>query len=251
MSNPDEEAKIRMAFQWLKQRQREPEVMDDPDLDPRRHAMALRGLSRLNSLSGSVGIIWPPILRLARQLKLTELRVLDVATGAGDIPLGLWQKAHRADLNLEVHGVDISPTAIAFARKRAAEIGAPVTFSDLDVLSSELPHGYDVVISSLFFHHLDDPQAIALMRSMAAAAERLVVVSDLRRNLGGWMLAHAASRLLTRSDVVHTDAALSVKGAYTMDEFRALAVSAGLDPITIRRCWPCRQLLTALKSPHP
>lgn len=251
MSNPDEEGKIRMAFQWLKQRQREPEVMDDPALDPQRHAMALRGLSRLNGLSGSVAIVWPPILRLARQLKVTNLRVLDVATGAGDIPLGLWQKARRANLNLEVHGVDISPTAIAFARKRAAEIGAPVTFSDLDVLNAELPPGYDIVISSLFFHHLDDPQAIALLKSMASAADRLIVVSDLRRNLGGWMLAHAASRLFTRSDVVHTDAALSVKGAYTINEFRSLTVAAGLGAVTIRRCWPCRQLLTAPTSPHP
>ena len=231
-------------FAWLKQRQREPEVMDDPALDLERHRAALRGLSRLNGMSASVNIVWPPIARLARQLKAPRLRILDIATGAGDIPLRLWHRGQRANLALEIHGVDISPKAIAFARERAEASGAAITFDALDVLNDELPRGFDVVMSSLFVHHLDDPQVVALLRSMSGAAGHLMLVSDLRRNLWGWMLAHSAARLLTTSAVVHTDAPLSVKGAYTMSEFQALAVKAGLSDATTRCRWPARQLLT-------
>ena len=237
------------GFEWLSRRQCEPEVMDDPGLDPQRHVAALRGLTRLNGLSASGRIVWASIARLARQRNMDRLRVLDVASGAGDIPLGLWQTARRANLKLDLHGVDISPQAIDFARNRAQAHRAPITFSQLDVLNQSLPQGFDVVISSLFFHHLADTQAVSLLRSMSNAAKQLVLINDLRRNLLGWLLAHAAARFFTRSDVVHTDAPISVKAAFTPAEFRNLATSAGLNDATVCRRWPCRMLLMWQRPP--
>ena len=218
--------------------------MDDPELDRSRHVAALRGLTRLNGMSASVSTVWSPIFQLAKRLKVDCLRVLDVASGAGDIPIGLWHKARRAKLQLDLHGVDISPQAIEFARQRAEAHGVPITFSQLDALNTTLPGGFDVIISSLFFHHLEESQAASLLRAMADMANQMVLVSDLRRNLPGWMLAHAAARVLTRSDVVHADAPMSVKAAFTPAEFRNLATSASLKTVTVTRRWPCRMLLT-------
>ena len=231
-------------FCGLPERVCEPEVMDDPALDRQRHFAALRGLARLNGLSASASIVWKPIAQLARQRKVDRLRVLDVATGAGDLPLRLWHKARRANLQLDLHGVDISPQALEFARQRAKSAGAAIEFSQLDVLNHELPHGYDVVISSLFFHHLDNHRAAMLLRGMADAANHLVLVNDLRRSVTGWMLAHAAARLFTASDIVHTDAPLSAKAALTINGMRDLAGAAGLNDAVLQRRWPCRFLLT-------
>lgn len=236
-------------FRWLTERVLEPEVMDDPTLDRQRHFAALRGLARLNGLSASASILWKPIAQLARQLKVDRLRVLDVATGAGDLPLRLWHRARRANLQLDLHGVDLSSQALDFARQRAEAESAAVEFSQLDVLNAELPRGYDVVISSLFFHHLDNPRAAALLREMAEATNHLVLVNDLRRSVGGWLLAHAAARLFTASDVVHTDAPLSVKAALTMHEMRDLAAGIGLEGVTVTPRWPCRFLLAWTRQP--
>ena len=236
-------------FRWLAERVCEPEAMDDPALDRQRHLAALRGLARLNGLSASVGIVWAPIVQLARRLKVDRLRVLDVATGAGDLPLRLWHKARRANLQLDLHGVDISPRAVEFARQRAEVAGAAIEFSPLDVLNADLPRGFDVVISSLFFHHLDNRRATALLCGMADVANHLVLVNDLRRCVGGWLLAHAAARLLTVSDVVHSDAPLSVAAALSLREMRELAAGAGLEDATVRRRWPCRFLLTWTRPP--
>ena len=238
-----------VQFRWLSERVCEPEVMDDPALDRQRHFAALRGLARLNGLSASASIVWKPIAQLARQLKVDRLRVLDVATGAGDLPLALWRKARRANLQLDLHGVDISPQALEFARQRAEAEGAAIEFSQHDVFNTELPRGFDVVISSLFFHHLDNRQAATLLRGMADAANHLVLVNDLRRSVGGWMLAHAAARLFTASDVVQTDAPLSVKAALTMNEMRELAAGVGLEGATVKRRWPCRFLLAWTRHP--
>src|SRR5260370_7863554 len=99
----------------LRQRNRQAEIIDEPDLDPERLQQALNGLERINWWSGSARILWPPIRAAAWQMKPRPLRVLDLATGAGDIPIRLWHKAQRAGLNLELAGCDRSPLAFPFA----------------------------------------------------------------------------------------------------------------------------------------
>ena len=221
----------------------EAEDIDDPSLDRQRLHGALGGLTTINALSRSAEILWPPIRRLARELAADRLRVLDVATGAGDVPRRLWRKARRAGLMLEVHGVDVSEPVLEYARARAGEANAPLTFSRLDALAEPLPQGYDVITSSLFLHHLPDEAGTGLLRSMAAAARYLVLVNDLRRSRWGLALAYFAGRVLTRSPVVRLDAVRSVRAALTLAEVRELAVAAGLQHIQVARRWPCRYLL--------
>src|SRR5207302_6310066 len=82
----------------LQQRSLQPEIMDQPGLDEGRHVQALRGLERINFWSGSARILWAPIVRLVRQTGRSSLRLLDIAAGAGDVPIRLWRKARRAGL---------------------------------------------------------------------------------------------------------------------------------------------------------
>ncbi|QDU93816.1 methyltransferase domain-containing protein [Lignipirellula cremea] len=217
--------------------------MDDPGLDMPRYHGALRGLSRLNKLSASVSHLWRVIARLAREEKRTRLRVLDIATGAGDIPLGLWRKAKRAGLDLEILGVDISPRSIAFASEQAAEAGAKIDFQQCNVLCDPLPTGRDVIVSSLFLHHLTNADGLQLLLRAREATGRMIAVSDLLRSRRGLLLAHLASRVFTSSEVVRVDGPLSVKAAYTLAEAADLARRAGLDGAVFHRRWPCRFLL--------
>jgi 2-polyprenyl-3-methyl-5-hydroxy-6-metoxy-1,4-benzoquinol methylase len=172
------------------------------------------------------------------------LRVLDLATGGGDVPLRLWRRARRAGLDWHLEGWDQSPVAINHARACAGRDGADVRFEVRDVLQDELPNDFDVVLCSLFLHHLDGEQAVRLLRRMAAAARHLVLVNDLVRSLAGWTLAQVATRLLCASPVVHTDGPRSVARAFTPAEARALAEQAGLRGAVVRRRWPFRYLLS-------
>jgi 2-polyprenyl-3-methyl-5-hydroxy-6-metoxy-1,4-benzoquinol methylase len=222
--------------------------MDGPGLDPARHARALRGLARLNFLSRSASTLWHPLEGFGRELGTRRLRVLDVATGAGDVPVRLWERARRAGLDWQLAGCDVSPVAVAHARARAESAGAEVSFFVADALEGPPWADYDAVVCSLFLHHLDEEQACTLLRRMAGlptpARPRLVLVNDLVRSLAGLALAFLASRLLTASRVVHADAPRSVEGAFTAGEVRALAEKAGLHGAAVERRWPCRYLLT-------
>ncbi len=227
----------------LDRRERVPELMDEPDIDPSAHRLALSALARINALSFSADILWPPLAALARAAG-RPVRVLDVATGAGDVPVRLWKRAKAAGLPLAFEACDVSPTALAHAREAAEKAGAAVRFFAQDVLRDALPGGYDAVICSLFLHHLAEDDAVAVLRRMRAAATRRVLVNDLARSKAGYALARAVTRVLTRSPVVRFDGPVSVRSAFTPIEAKRLAEAAGLAGVRVGRRWPFRFLLS-------
>ena len=239
-----------MRFYDLRRRERLPELMDDPALEADRHYQALSGLTRLNRWSFTAGALWHRI-RPHGHSSTNQMRILDVATGAGDIPVELWRRARKEGLELEIQGCDISDRAIQFARQRAVRCGAQVHFFQHDVLAHDLPNVYDAVTCSLFMHHLADGEAVTLLRRMRVASSQLALVSDLVRKRTAYWMAQMATHLLTRSSVVHTDGPLSVRAAFTCNEALALAKEAGWNSCSIARQWPCRFLLQWNGAPGP
>lgn len=104
-------------------------------------------------------------------------RVLDLACGTGTLALA----AARSLPGLRVTGVDGDPAILARARAKA---GREVTFDQ--GLSTELPYedeSYDVVLSTLFFHHLSDQAKVDSaeeVRRVLRPAGR-VVIGDVGR----------------------------------------------------------------------
>src|SRR5262245_10713866 len=216
----------------------QPELMDDPRLEAGEHAAALGSLRTVNIISRTAPCLWQPVRALAAVPGHPPVRVLDIATGSGDVPLSLLRLAAREGVPLTVDGCDRSERALEIARERAVKRGADARFFRLDAIRDVLPGDYDVVMCSLFMHHLERREAADLLYRMRAAARRLVLVSDLRRSKAGFAMAWLASRTVGRSRVVRTDALLSVRAAYTIEEFRAMAHEAGLDGALIHPTWP-------------
>lgn len=216
--------------------------MDEAGLDPAEHRRALAGLRRINAWSGTVGAIWPLVRDRCRSAT-RGLRLLDLACGGGEVAIGLRRRARREGLALDVTGCDRSPVAVAAARAASTD----VSFEVRDVIADGVPRGYDVLLSTLFLHHLDAGTARAFLHHMADSGAGLLIVDDLARELGGWVLAWAGSRVLSRSWVVHVDALRSVEAAFKPAEAEALAREAGWGRVEVRRHWPARyQLVGAL-----
>ena len=172
------------------------------------------------------------------------VRVLDVATGGGDVPCRLWRTAKRKGFRIEAAGCDFSALAVEHARQTAARLGADVSFFELNILADPIPTGYDVVMCSLFLHHLEEDLAVTVLGKMREAAGSLALVNDLARSPVGWWAAYLGTRLLTRSKMVHFDGVVSVEGAFTPEEALAVARKAGWDGATVDRKFPFRYLLT-------
>lgn len=219
-----------------------PELMDDPAIPRETHEQALAGLTRLNRWSRSDAGLWA-VLRSEAKQATNSLRVLDVATGSGDLPVRLACRARRAKLNISLSACDISPTALEMAKRNAMKKGVAIEFFQQDAVQQQFPEGYDVIITSLFLHHLAELDAIQLLQKMAATS-RLILVNDLNRSRFNLGLVAVASRVLSRSRVVHHDGPASVRAAFTVAEARHLAVRAGLTDAKVVPQFPCRWLLT-------
>jgi len=76
-----------------------------------------------------------------------EIRILDIGTGSGCIPIALKRKLRKA----EVWGCDITEAALLVAKKNAETLGADINFLLLDFLNKDkrdqLP-SFDIIISN-------------------------------------------------------------------------------------------------------
>jgi ubiquinone/menaquinone biosynthesis C-methylase UbiE len=197
----------------------------------------LRDIARINRTFGGTRLSIVATRRLvegARRAGHVEtLRVLDVGTGAADIPLALtgttgpWSRVH-------VTATDSRPEILAAAARisPALRATADVTLEEADGRSLPYPDGaFDVAHTSLVLHHLSREDAVAFLGELRRVARLGVVVNDLARSranwLGAWLMLHA----LTRNAWTLHDGVLSVRRAWTLAEVRALAREAGLRPI--------------------
>jgi hypothetical protein len=207
-------------------RMRVPERMDDPALPAQAHEAALRGLVRLNGISMAHRVLWPRIRELTERLG-GNLHILDLASGAADLPSRMEPLARRAGMRIRWTLADCSPHALRHGLDRARAAGLSCDAVRVDARCGPLPQA-DLVMNSLFLHHFDGPDVVRILRVMRVAARHAVGVTDLRRTRIALGLVWLGSRVLTRSAVVHHDATASVRAAHEPDELRAMATEAGL-----------------------
>ncbi len=236
---------------WAFPADRQPELMDDPALSEAEHLEALTALGRINALSCTATQLAVAVADISQgHMPLT---VVDVACGGGDVTLDLAGRLARGmqeDGELNVVGIDISERAIDRARAVAASRDVSAEFIVRDIGATGCPP-CDVAVSSLFLHHLDDGQAVAVLKSMAGAARFGIVVSDLIRSRLGLAMAMLGTTLLARSRVARVDGPMSVRAARTPQEYRHLLDAAGLPAATVRRTWPERVILAWSRFDHP
>ena len=218
--------------------------MDDPKIAPELHHEALAGLQRLNRWSGAEFHMARMLRQVQDDLGGRKLRVIDLATGSGDLPIGLDRRMRKAGRPFEFSGCDISPTAVAESSHRAGDNERGSRFFVRDLLADGVPLGYDVIICSLFLHHLSDEQVVRLLASAKATNPAAIVISDLDRSKMNYRAVQLACKVLTSSPVVKFDGPASVRSAFTPPEISALARRAGLEGARVTRAFPARWLLT-------
>lgn len=205
------------------------ELLDGPLDDPAALRGNLRDLARVNRWLGGAGLSTRAIDALAGDRE--TLSVLDVGTGAADIPVALLARAARTGRRLQVTGVDNRPEILVAAVSRQPRLGMTPGL-DLHVGDGRaLPftdRSFDVAHASLLLHHLEPSAAVALLREMSRVARRGVVVNDLVRGRLAWLAAWVLSHVATRNRYTRHDAPLSVRRAYTVAELTALIAAAGL-----------------------
>lgn len=222
----------------------QPELMDQQGLDECSHRQALAGLRRVNSISRTAQTLWTTMTQILRERQLASLTVLDLACGGGDVSLRLARMAKAQGLPMTFHGWDKSETAVALANATAHEAGIHnAGFFTRDVFSSENNEQYDIVMCTLFLHHLERIDALRFLKRMKVLARFTILIDDLYRSRFGYVMAVIGCHLLSRSPIVHFDGPASVKAAFTIEEASQLAIEAEMHGARFNRHWPERFLM--------
>jgi ubiquinone/menaquinone biosynthesis C-methylase UbiE len=173
---------------------------------------------------------------VTREIRRVGARtVLDIGSGAGDVPHALVRDGRRRGIDVRVTCLDRSAEMLAIARRRT---GGDERLTFVQGEGERLPFddaSFDVVTCTLALHHFEPVPARELLHEMRRVARITPVVADLTRSTlayaATWLYARAASRnRLTRHD-----APLSVRRAYAPDEAVALARDAGWRAPSVRR----------------
>lgn len=230
-------------------RQRGVELLDDPAADDALATRSLRDVAMANRLFGGtsavLGALAPLLRRSARSAAhrdgaLPVLTMLDVGTGAGDIPEKARGLAARLGVRLETVGLERTLAVGRGARHRAGVVAV----GDAQALPFA-GRSVDIVTCSQVLHHFEDADAQQLLREMHRVARQLVVVADLRRSWAAASGIWAASFALGFHPVSRHDGTLSVLRGYRSAELEALVHAAvGITPqvrnprgFRVTACW--------------
>lgn len=238
------------ATGFLSRRADAEELLDLPDHDPAELAANLRDIAKVNRLAGGSATVLHHLPDLVSQTPPGRpVQILDLATGAGDIPLAIraWGQRNRYLLHLTVS--DASPAILDIARQTLGHAPA-ITFAIADARDVPMPDGaFDIVLCSLSLHHFPPPDAVRVLREMARLSRTGFILNDIRRSLPGYLAAWASSRVATRNRLTRHDMPLSVRRAYTPRELRALLAEAGLPDATVTT-HPLFRMAAVYRHPH-
>ena len=177
------------------------------------------------------------------------LRVLDVGTGASDIPRAIvvWGKRRRR--RVLVSCVDNQPQIASAAAKRSASDDA-IHIAVADGLM--LPFAddtFDVGISSLTLHHFADEPATAFIAELSRVSRHAVIINDLERHPVNYFGARLLAKTVWRGDAyTRHDGPISVLRSFNPAELQRVGEAAGLRNVRVHRHFPYRLALVGRPS---
>ena len=169
------------------------------------------------------------------------LHIVDVGCGGGDMlrHIAAWASHRRVSVMLT--GIDLNPYAARAARELSPKDGT-IEWVTGDAFSYEPPDGIDVVLSSLFTHHLPEPEIVHFLAWMESIARRGWFINDLCRERTPFRLFTVLAKVMRWHRFVQHDGPVSFRRSFREDDWQRMIVAAGIDLATVQieRCFPGR-----------
>ena len=217
----------------------EREMLDQPELPASLLEDDLRNLRMINRSLGAARGVLGCLAAHIEENHLAGFTLLDVGAGSGDISARIARWARRKGVSARIVALERNPVAAQAARRLTA--GWP----EISVLRADgfsppfFPGAFDFVFVSQVLHHFSEDEIVRLLRTWAGLAQRALLVSDLVRH----PLAYYGIRLLTgfsRNVMTRTDAPLSVRRAFTPNEWQEIFRRADVGDFDFYSLFPFR-----------
>ncbi len=131
----------------------------------------------------------------------------------------------------------------------AAREEATISYETKNIFAFSSNEKIDIVIASLFTHHLTTTQILDFLRWADKSATRGWFINDLHRHPIPYYFIKYATRLFSHNRLIRNDAAVSVARSFTRDDWNQLLRQAGLDSKTkVEWYFPFRFCVSCIKD---
>ena len=156
------------------------------------------------------------------------LHVVDIGSGAGDMLRRIERWARVRKIAVRLTGVDRNPYAARAAREFGEDASA-IQWVTCDAYAYSPDTKIDLVISSLFTHHLKDAEIVEFLQWMEQVATRGWFVNDLRRGRIPYYAFTLLANAMRWHRFVRHDGPVSVQRSFSAGDWMHYLGKAGLD----------------------
>lgn len=215
----------------FKSRSARKELLDAENIPQQDLYRNLYELERINTLLGGHAVTVSGLTKLALN-RTTRYRILDIGSGGGDTLKHVAEWGRKNGYQFDLTGVDLKNECIQYASNYCKEY-PEITFIQSDyrnVVKEDVT--YDIIITSLFCHHLTNEELQELFDWSTNHAKIAVILNDLHRHPLAYYSIAFLTLLFSKSYLVKNDAKLSVLRGFSRRELQHL-----LQPFTFELRW--------------
>jgi SAM-dependent methyltransferase len=229
------------------QRATTPELMDAADVDFETFRGCLHDLAKVNRLT----LAYRPTLAFLNRLHDEgdwphdrPAVILDVGSGYGDVLRLVARWARTKSLDVRLIGLDLNPWSAKAAERVEGSAGIQFLTGNLfDHLG-----GADIVLSSLFTHHLDDAALVRFLEWQQANARIAWFINDLERSPFSFYGFSVLSTLMRWHPFVRHDGPVSISRAFREADWLKLLADAGVRHAQVERWFPFRLCVSRVRA---
>lgn len=223
------------------------ERMDDPTVDFETWRACLVDLAKVNRTTLAYRPTLGFLRRLLREGRWPQDRpcvILDVGSGYADTlrQVARWARANSLDVRLRA--LDRNPWSEKAAERARGSAGIQFISEDL----FEHRGGADIVLSSLFTHHLDEARLVRFLEWQEVNARIGWFINDLLRHPASWLGFSLLARLMLWHPFVVHDGPVSIRRAFRPEDWTRLLAEAGVREARIEPWFPFRLCVSRVRA---
>jgi len=163
-------------------------------------------------------------LHTLRELSYVPESILEIGCGGGYFAKTLALQYPST----QVHGVDISESAVRFAEEEQQPLPSNLRFTLQRNKNLDEFKPVDVITSTLVCHHMTDEELIEFLRQSTSLARKEVILNDLHRSWIAYIFYAILAPLFFWNRLIIHDGLLSIKRSFKKSDWERIREGAGI-----------------------
>jgi 2-polyprenyl-3-methyl-5-hydroxy-6-metoxy-1,4-benzoquinol methylase len=224
-----------------KYRSNDSEIMDDFALEGEVLREALDKIAKINQLLGGNKLTLQGVQELIVKIpKATEISIVDVGCGNGDMLRTLANFGLKNNLNFRLIGIDANNYTINHAQK-LSENYSNISYRCEDIFDKAFAEiKYDIVLCTLTLHHFKEDEILSLLTVFDANSRIGIVINDLQRSAVAYRLFQVLCFVFRLNAMSREDGLVSILRGFKKEDLVRFSKKLNLTHYKIQWKWAFR-----------